>query len=408
MDWMHWESIRHHRVAHPQPHTQPHILEKKIATCYFKIYHGQPMHTVWRRFLERGSPRFFDKGKSPHLGRHFWKEDHALKKKIHRLPYEDTDNPLHKDDLALISFMGFIPSSPLKKLILWNPSTRQCNHIPCPSFVGYQKCMYSFFYDLDSDDYKIVRIFTFLGTDRTGIDIFTLKTNKWRTVEETYSSMNIVQWLLFRLEMRISEMELPSQRVVFGLRVLRRRLTTYPPPGSPIPTMGHDGQLYGLQHYRFYSLLPTSSSKWWALCSQPSHLCFLGNNTNNLVNDGNMNGNNGAKALRSSHQNSSLSSNGSYGRASLPTVFHLRVIGIQVQIFSECGFLITKSSCQQLSIWNESKFCPIPQLMHARRHLNKWVWLVVVDSKYKNKSRANSVLGYGNNLSGKIPDLIRN
>ena len=91
--------------------------------------------------------------------------------------------------MQLISFMGFIPSSPLKKLILWNPSTRQCNHIPCPSFVGYQKCMYSFFYDLDSDDYKIVRIFTFLGTDRTEIDIFTLKTNKWRTVEETHSNV---------------------------------------------------------------------------------------------------------------------------------------------------------------------------------------------------------------------------
>ena len=31
-----------------------------------------------------------------------------------------------------------------------------------------------------------------------------------------------------------------------------------------------------------------------------------------------------------------------------------------------------------------------------------------VDSKYRNKSRANSVLGYENNLSGKIPNLIRN
>ena len=34
-------------------------------------------------------------------------------------------------------------------------------------------------------------------------------------------------------------------------------------------------------------------------------------------------------------------------------------------------------------------------------------WLTV-DSRYKNKSRVNSVLGYGNNLSGKILDLIRN
>ena len=49
--------------------------------------------------------------------------------------------------------------------------------------------MYNFFYDLDSDDYKIVRIFTFFGTNRTKIAIFTLKTNKLRTVEETHSSV---------------------------------------------------------------------------------------------------------------------------------------------------------------------------------------------------------------------------
>ena len=34
-------------------------------------------------------------------------------------------------------------------------------------------------------------------------------------------------------------------------------------------------------------------------------------------------------------------------------------------------------------------------------------WLTI-DSRYINKSQANSVLGHGNNLSGKIPYLIRN
>ncbi|KAL6312729.1 hypothetical protein AAG906_015126 [Vitis piasezkii] len=53
-------------------------------------------------------------------------------------------------------------------------------------------------------------------------------------------------------------------------------------------------------------------------CAHCSHHGTRWSNTNNLVNDGNVNGNNGPKALRSSHQNSSLSSNGSYGRASLP------------------------------------------------------------------------------------------
>ena len=50
-------------------HTTAHI-EEEIASCYFKIYHGQLAHTIWRRFLERGSPRFFDKRKSPYLGHH--------------------------------------------------------------------------------------------------------------------------------------------------------------------------------------------------------------------------------------------------------------------------------------------------------------------------------------------------
>ncbi|KAJ9701334.1 hypothetical protein PVL29_006608 [Vitis rotundifolia] len=130
-------------------------------------------------------------------------------------------------------FYGFYSLKPPQKLILWNPSTRQCNHIPCPSFVGYQNCMYSFFYDPDSDDYKI-----------NGIDIFTLKTNEWRTVEETHSSVirywsatyfnGNLHWLAFRYgederssmvafsirEEKFQEMELPSQRAVFGLRVL--------------------------------------------------------------------------------------------------------------------------------------------------------------------------------------------
>lgn len=184
------------------------------------------------------------------------------------------DDPLHKDDLAVDlelhlgipnkrtttvldscngllcvvdCYYGFYSLKPPQKLILWNPSTRQCNHIPCPSFVGYQNCMYSFFYDPGSDDYKIVRIFTFLGKAKTGIDIFTLKTNKWRRVEETHSSVigywsatyfnGNLHWLAFSYggygederssmvafslrEEKFQEMELPSQRAVFGLRVL--------------------------------------------------------------------------------------------------------------------------------------------------------------------------------------------
>ncbi|RVX11672.1 hypothetical protein CK203_015778 [Vitis vinifera] len=170
------------------------------------------------------------------------------------LPYEDMDDPLHKDDLAVILDCPFYSLSPLKKLILWNPSTRQCNHIPCLSFVGYQNCMYSFFYDLDSDDYKI----------------------------------DVSTWMVYILMNECGDRVEMSPRVYgdiyhYGFGCPYR---TYPPPSSPVPTTGHDATK---------------------------------GNTNNLVNDGNVNGNYGPKALRPSHQNSSFSSNGSYGRASLPT-----------------------------------------------------------------------------------------
>ena len=113
---------------------------------------------------------------------------------------------------------------------------------------------------------------------------------------------------------------------------------TYPPLSSPVPTTGHDGWLYEPQHYQYptsyyqpqapnggpYALRQATApqedvSISVAVDQVPLSVEATKGNTNNLVNDGNVNGNYGPKALRPSHQNSSFSSNGSYGRASLPT-----------------------------------------------------------------------------------------
>lgn len=110
----------------------------------------------------------------------------------------------------------------------------------------------------------------------------------------------------------------------------------YPPPGSPVPSMGHDGQLYGPQHYQYptpYYQPPMPTSGAYTPNNQPNE-SGQGDVSTSVAADqaplsveaakGNPKGvsNNGPKPLRpSSYQNSSLSSNGSYGRGgSVPSL----------------------------------------------------------------------------------------
>jgi len=108
----------------------------------------------------------------------------------------------------------------------------------------------------------------------------------------------------------------------------------YPSPGSPVPTMGHDGQLYGPQHYQYpapyfqppsptpyaSNQAPTSKvvvSTSAAPDQPPIPLDAAKVNTNGVAN-GTANGNNGPLSQKPSQQNSSLTSNNSYGRGALP------------------------------------------------------------------------------------------
>ncbi|KAM7492631.1 hypothetical protein LguiA_035552 [Lonicera macranthoides] len=69
-----------------------------------------------------------------------------------------------------------------KKILLWNPSTRQSNFIPDPNpHIRFYHIL-GFAYDSSTDDYKIVRIIHTQQTCR--VDMYSLKTNSWKIVKD--------------------------------------------------------------------------------------------------------------------------------------------------------------------------------------------------------------------------------
>lgn len=108
----------------------------------------------------------------------------------------------------------------------------------------------------------------------------------------------------------------------------------YSPAGSPVPAVGHDGQLYGAQHYQYPSpyfqpMTPTSGpystpaaappkgeiSTSAAADQAPLSVDNANGNSNGIVNGGGVKGNNGPAPVRpTTYQNSSFNANGSYGR----------------------------------------------------------------------------------------------
>lgn len=109
----------------------------------------------------------------------------------------------------------------------------------------------------------------------------------------------------------------------------------YTPAGSPVPTVGHDGQLYGAQQYQyptpyFQPLNPTSGPYPTPAAPVKGEMSTTGaaDQTNLAVESANGNANgianvggvksSGGSVPPKSYQNSSYNSNGSYGRGNLP------------------------------------------------------------------------------------------
>ncbi|KAJ8630757.1 hypothetical protein MRB53_024080 [Persea americana] len=110
----------------------------------------------------------------------------------------------------------------------------------------------------------------------------------------------------------------------------------YPAAGSPGPTMGHDGQLYGPQHYHYatpYYQQPTTPNGTYTPVATPKGDFSTsvaseqvpvergkGNSNGNGIVNGGVNGSNGLVPLKPSSQNGSIISNGSYGgRGAMPS-----------------------------------------------------------------------------------------
>lgn len=106
----------------------------------------------------------------------------------------------------------------------------------------------------------------------------------------------------------------------------------YSPAGSPVPTMGNDGQLYGPQHYQyppyFQPLTPTSGpfaptavppqgEVATSVAADQKPLPVEAANGNGVTNGGNAKGNNGAAPVKPAYQNS-FGSNASYERGAMP------------------------------------------------------------------------------------------
>ncbi|KAL7081635.1 hypothetical protein ACP275_14G051000 [Erythranthe tilingii] len=110
----------------------------------------------------------------------------------------------------------------------------------------------------------------------------------------------------------------------------------YSPAASPVPTVGHDGQLYGAQHYQyptpyFQSLSPASGPYPTPAApakgeianaatgdQAPLSVDSANAKSNGIANNGGQKGNNGSAPAKSTYQNSAFNVNGTYGRGTLP------------------------------------------------------------------------------------------
>lgn len=100
----------------------------------------------------------------------------------------------------------------------------------------------------------------------------------------------------------------------------------YSPAGTPVPTLGHDGQLYGAQQYQYpasYYQPPAAPAKGDISTVAPADQPILSIETpngksNGIANGSGIKGNKGSTALKPTYQNSSYNANSSNGGGVYP------------------------------------------------------------------------------------------
>ncbi|KAK4258265.1 hypothetical protein QN277_007734 [Acacia crassicarpa] len=236
----------------------------------------------------------------------------------------------------------------------------------------------------------------------------------------------------------------------------------YSPAGSPVPTMGNDGQLYGPQHYQyppyFQPMTPTSGqymptpavptqgdvSTSLAADQKPLPVEATNGNSNGINNGGSVKGNNGANTGKPAYQVSSFNSNASYGRdAPLFSDGQPRPVASTALTSSMSGGNNMTTSRNQ-TFRPGSQFMglhhprPMPAMGATSGFINRMypnklygggygntvrsgmgygthgydsrtngrAWLAV-DNKYKNRGRSGGYFGYGNENMDGLNELNR-
>ncbi|XP_059292159.1 F-box protein CPR1-like, partial [Lycium ferocissimum] len=160
---------------------------------------------------------------------------------------KELTNPLsssESDTKILGSCNGLLLiSNTVNDLALWNPSTGKYKKLPVLSVVvrenGY--VTFGFGYDVANDDYKVVRIMQFLGTEKgsffsSDVKVYSLKSNSWNGVEEFPYLLRYKEepgkYLNGALHWIVNiEMKIPLQRLIvsFDLETEKCRIVPHPP-----------------------------------------------------------------------------------------------------------------------------------------------------------------------------------
>lgn len=113
-----------------------------------------------------------------------------------KLPYPNAES--HNDSFAVGLFLGSCDGilcilNEVDNVVLWNPSTRESKKLPGPSSSLHKDFSTGLGYDSSTDDYKMViaSSATATGSDQIMVEVFTLKTNTWRTVQGSLSGITL-------------------------------------------------------------------------------------------------------------------------------------------------------------------------------------------------------------------------
>ena len=115
------------------------------------------------------------------------------------------------------------------KIVIWNPSTRQHHQLPPnpnPNLLEFLTCC-GFGYDSSSYDYKVIVVYTFRYiNEETLVDVFSLKSNKWKNIKEIHhTTVGTRDATVLRGEFR--EMSIPNNDRCFKLTVVGGCLCLY-------------------------------------------------------------------------------------------------------------------------------------------------------------------------------------